>query len=114
MAIDAVAGGLYAEPENVLIAVNPDLSDGLLVAAGFALLPELLPRSAPVMGNPRIQGLVESFPVHPGEHDDLMRADIGDDSGYQSVGIKTRTEFSRCFEIMRMADGSQGRPCRLC
>ena len=107
MTVEAVAGGLDGEPEDILIAVDPNLFDRLLVAAGFALLPKLFARSAPIMGKPRRQRLDESFLVHPSEHDDFTRTHICDDSRHQTVRAKTRTEFCRCFEIMRMAGGSQ-------
>jgi len=107
MAICAVAGGPNSQPQHVLIAIDSNFPDGLHVPTGFALLPEFLSGTAPIVSDPRFQRLVQSFTIHPGKHNDLPGHDIGDDGRYQPVVAKMRPEFCGRFEIMRVALGSQ-------
>src|SRR5690606_16341968 len=85
----AVAFGLDPEKQGVSVAIDAGGHYGLAVAGGFALEPELFPRSGPVGHVAGAQGEEQGFPVHMGEHEHLSVAVIDGDGGYEAVGAET-------------------------
>jgi len=71
----------HRDPDAVLIAINAHIENLLGFAAGRALVPQFAPGAGPVMGFSGLKGLVQSLPVHPGEHEHLthiIRRNTGD------------------------------------
>ena len=84
-----VAGGpglLHPVEDRVAVAVEPDLTDGLLVAGGLALAPERGAGPAVVVRPPRGGGPLERFPVRVRQHQHVAGSALLGHHGHQSVG----------------------------
>ena len=105
MARDARPPYPHLEPDHVLVAVDPDLRDVEHVAALLALLPDLLPRAGPEVGDTRLDREPERLPVHPGEHQHVAALRRRHDRRDQPVGIELRLERIATLDL-------RGRPAR--
>src|SRR5829696_7426202 len=77
MAAAAVAADPDLEPKGVLVAVDAHLDDGLGLAAGGALAPQLAPQARPIPRLAGLNGSGERLTVHVGYHQDLAAAGVG-------------------------------------
>ena len=66
---------VHMQDEGILVAVGEDLDNFLELAAGGALVPELLAAAAVVHRLAKLQGLAQGLGVHVGEHE--RRAGVG-------------------------------------
>ena len=83
------AGLLDEGQEGVVVAIGSEGEHLLQVAAGSALVPQLLTGAAPKPGVAGFQGLLQAFPVHVGQHQHLAGAlflhNAGDKGGFGEV-----------------------------
>jgi len=95
------SGLLDLEKKHVFVAIDIPAFDFLSVAAGFSLEPELVARTAPIVHEAGFDGFLESFTVHPGEHEDATVRGIAPggflhDGGDETVGCEFEIEFHCC------------------
>ena len=88
MAGPAVPLRQHLDPHRVLVAVDARFDEYLHLAAGLALLPQGPSRTAIIMRFAGLQGEVESFGVHPGQHEDLAGLGMGGHRRNQAVGVE--------------------------
>ena len=87
------------QDHGIRVAVEPDGLDLLHHAGAFALMPEVLAATAPVMGLTRGEGGLPGIFVHPGEHEHFAGGRILRHSGDKATGLgKVRREISRSIE----------------
>src|SRR5581483_965527 len=95
----ARAGHGRLQPEDVLVAIHAHLAHGEDVAALLALLPEAPARAAPEMGNARLERECESLGIHPGEHQYLAAAGVGDDGRDQAVRVELGLKHESLLDL---------------
>ena len=86
-----MAGGavlFYHNGQRVLIAVRRDGDDVLIIAAGFALEPELMTGAAVKAGKPGFQRALQAFTVHVGQRQHFLADGVHDDGRDQTLFIK--------------------------
>ena len=74
--------------QGVAVAVDADLLDALGVAAGAALLPELVAAARVVVGVPRLAGPLEGRPGDVREHQHVARVGVLGDGGNQPLFVE--------------------------
>src|SRR6266508_3886677 len=79
------------DEQDVTVAVHPDLLHVLDVAAGLALAPQLVPRTAPEHGPALVQGPLHRFPAHPGHHQHLAVLGVLDDGREQASIVECQS-----------------------
>ena len=85
------AGGLDQREHRVVVAVEAQRLDGLRVAGGRALVPELVARAAEQVQLAGLAAEPERFFIHVGEGQDLAGSPILDDARHEAAII----EFQR-------------------
>jgi hypothetical protein len=78
---DTGTDGFYADKDGIGVTVDAQVENFENVAAGFALLPELVAGTAEEDDFAGALGERESFGVHETEHEDPTGAAVLDDGG---------------------------------
>ena len=91
----AVAVLVDLEQQRVAVAVVVRLADGLVVAAGVALAPQLLAAAAPVDHAPLGERALQRLGVHPGHHQHVAGVGVLGDGRHQPVGVERDTPEHR-------------------
>jgi len=81
--------GLDLNEHGVVVAVEEHAPDTLHVAAGAALVPELLPPAAPEVRLAGLEGRRQRLTVDVGEDEDLAAGGILNDARREAVGTET-------------------------
>src|SRR2546427_1429946 len=84
---DAGTDRFDAHEERVSVAIHTHLANLQDVAAGFALLPQLVPRAAEEDHFSGALSLGERFWIHEGKHQHVTGALVLDDGRYQSTAF---------------------------
>jgi hypothetical protein len=102
----AAATLVHAQDEGVLVAVGRDLDDFLELAAGGALVPELLAAAAVVHRLAELQGLAQGFGIHVGEHERRTGVGIHRHGRDEAVLVELRGEGQTLLDaLFRVAPG---------
>ena len=89
--ITLVTGGavlLDLDEEDVAIAIEGDVLDGLGIAAFLAFHPEFLAGTAPKVGLAGGDGALKGGAIHPGHHDDAAGFLFLHDGRDEALGIE--------------------------
>lgn len=80
---------LDEKDKGILIAIHEDLFYFLKMATGFALVPEPLVRTAPIMHFPGLQRFFKGQLVHIGKHENVFGLKILRDCRDETFFIKS-------------------------
>lgn len=84
------AGRVDEREQRIGVAIGSQLDYTLHVAAGSALVPELLPAAAPKPGGARLEREAHRLSAHPGDHEHLARIVLLHHAGDEAMVVKSQ------------------------
>ena len=98
----------HFEDESILITVSENPLDDLGVSRGRSLVPELLTAAGKVYRLTDGEGLTETFLVHVGDHENLIRVRVMGDRDDETVFVKFGRKCETGLDGFAIIAGSEG------